>query len=87
MKVKNTSKTRAYWVGGVLIAPETTSTVPDSAEADLKGEKELEIVGGPALDEEKGMTKAELQTALTDAGIDYPSTANKADLQALYDAK
>lgn len=85
MKVKNTSQTRAYHIGAVLIAPGATAEVPDSAEADLKGEKELEIVGGPALDEEKGMTKAELQAALTDAGIDYSSTANKAELQALFD--
>jgi hypothetical protein len=53
MQVKNNSQTRASWVGGVLIAPGATGTVPDSAEADLKGEKDLEIVGGPAIEEEK----------------------------------
>jgi len=51
MKVKNKSQTRAYHVGAVLIAPGATGEVLDSAEADLKGEKDLEIVGGPAIDE------------------------------------
>lgn len=85
MQVKNNSQTRASWVGGVLIAPGATATVPDAAEPDLKGEKHLELIGGTAIEEDKSLTKAELQAALTDAGIDYPSAANKAELQALFD--
>ena len=51
MKVKNKSQTRANHIGAVLIASGATAEVPDSAEADLKGEKELEIIGGAAIDE------------------------------------
>jgi hypothetical protein len=57
MQVKNNSQTRASWVGGVLIAPGATGTVPDAAEADLSGEAHLELIGGPAIEEEK-KTKA-----------------------------
>lgn len=85
MQVKNNSKTRAYHVGGVLIAPGATGTVPDSAEADLKGEKELELIGGPAIEEEKGLTKSQLQDALKAKDIPFSPLMNKADLQALLD--
>lgn len=34
-----------------------------------------------------GMTKAELTDALTDAGVDVPATARKAELVALYEEK
>lgn len=33
-----------------------------------------------------GMTAAQLKSALADAGIGFPKTANKAALQALFDA-
>lgn len=57
MQVKNNSQTRASWVGGVLIAPGATATVPDAAEADLTDESHLELIGGAAIEEEK-KTKA-----------------------------
>lgn len=87
MKVKNNSKTRPYHIGNMFIGPgQTKDGIPDAAEADLKGHEDLEIIGGAVIEEEKGMTKAQLQAALTEKGIEYPYTANKAELQALYDA-
>lgn len=87
MKVKNTSA-RMYWVGGVMCLPgQTTDKVPDSAEKDIEGMDDLTIVGGKAIEEEKpSMTKAELQAALDEKQVAYSATANKAELQALYDA-
>lgn len=84
MQLKNISN-RGYTVRNIFCAPGVVTTVPDAAEADIKGMDDLEIVGGAAIEENKSMTKAELQAALTDAGIDYPSTANKTELQALFD--
>jgi hypothetical protein len=86
MKIKNNAK-HVYHIGGVVCLPGAiTSGVPDSSEADLKGlEHHLEIIGGAVIIEEKGMTKAELQTALLERGVDYSPTANKAELQALLD--
>jgi hypothetical protein len=84
MQVKNNS-VRAYHVGATLIAPGGTMTVADSFEKALDGNPDLEIVGGPAI-EEKTMTKAELQNALLEKGVDYSPTANKSELQALHDA-
>jgi hypothetical protein len=84
MQVKNNS-VRAYHVGTTLVAPGATMSVADSFEKALEGNPDLEIIGGPAI-EEKGMTKAELQNALLEKGVDYPSNANKADLQELHDS-
>lgn len=85
MKVKNNSA-RAYHVGGVLVPPGATLPVPDSAEKDIDGITDLEIIGGKVIEEDKGMTKAQLQDALAEKDIPFSATANKAELQALLDA-
>ena len=43
-----------------------------------------ELLDAP--DTDKAMTKAELQAALDEKGIDYKPAQNKAELQALLDA-
>lgn len=85
MKLLNKS-TRPYHVAGVLIPPGIEVEVPDSAAADIKGIPDLHVVTATDVEfteTEKGMTKAELQDALTALNVEFPSNANKAELQAL----
>lgn len=90
MKVTNNSNVRAYHVRNVMIAPGQSKEFTDDVSADIKGLDDLKASGAKAEDvefaEEKSMSKADLIAALDEAGIEYPSNANKADLQALLDA-
>lgn len=59
--------------------PDNTDKPADAAPVNDDGEEE-EGTGGASL------TKAQLQDALDDAGVEYPAGAKKADLVELYDA-
>lgn len=87
MLIKNNSK-RLYTIAGVMVVPNGQAIEVPCTEADIAGLDDLEVVKAkqaPKADEDKSMTKAELQDALDAKKIEYPSTANKAELQALLD--
>lgn len=90
MKVKNVSA-RLYTLsnGAAIIPGETVSGIPDELFAEVDGIKDLQVTKEAKAETvqftEVPTTAKELKAALDDMKVSYPSNADKAELQALYD--
>jgi hypothetical protein len=91
MKVKNVSARLYILSNGTPIVPgATVKDIPDELFAEVDGIKDLEVTKETKAETvqftEVPSTVKELKAALDEMKVDYPSTADKAELQALYDA-
>lgn len=89
MKIENTSA-RLWTIEGIPLIPGKITTIPDSHAESIKGCEGLRVVPEAVAEDaefkELPTTKAQLAAALKEKGIEFDPAANKADLQALYDA-
>lgn len=94
MKIENISARLYTLSDGTMLVPSTKenkvlTTVSDELAAEIKGIKDLVVTQETKAEtvqfKDVPITAKELKAALDELGVEYPSNADKAELQALYD--